>query len=78
MSPYRPLPVLPERKPMAVCAWCRYSNPLPWTWDGVRLCFVKPDPVDGFPGKSPKNDGTCPDYQPTLFTRLAWWRRAWL
>lgn len=22
-------------------------------------------------------NGDCPHYHPTLFTRLAWWRRAW-
>jgi hypothetical protein len=86
--PYRTtLPQVPSNPQMSVCAWCvhcrveTYGVGLP-----RRVCSrnVVPhiDPVDGRTTRGVERqcreanpDGRCPHYQPTWFTRLAWWRR---
>lgn len=81
MSPYRSLPVLPTR---AVCVWCRHSH-----FDAWRRCNARrravPCPIEGTKIVDERRDcavvnnaGDCPDFEPSIATRvLRWlgWRR---
>ncbi|HKY51334.1 MAG TPA: hypothetical protein VJP45_08755 [Candidatus Limnocylindria bacterium] len=91
MSPYRPLPIA-KTSALAVCAWCKHANVQPHrvtTCSARRR--VEIDPVAGrtvvdasrdcYIVRSvlrEKGESGCPDYAPSLVTRLlrlAGWRR---
>lgn len=73
----------------AVCKWCKYSNRGPWIYNDKKCEFgctkeaiVDIQPINGkrtlvnviLCNKKNKN-GKCQDYEPSLITRIAWWRK---
>lgn len=83
-DPYRTtLPVVRDVT-TAVCVWCKWHTVYS-DYSGRHECTLgntkRLDPLRGWrsqpntPCVSRNADGECPHYRPSLFTRLAWWRR---
>ena len=85
MSPYRALPVVSKPRPRSVCVWCRHVR-IPFEGSiplcDARE-HIEPDPVVGSVvvdrgrdcyvvrmGLRAAGTNTCPDFEPTVLTRV--------